>query len=62
MKQNIDLQFVEILEIIKAVTDGQQQILNEIKEMRMEQKRLEEEVKLSNFVLNNMTMRSEILN
>ena len=52
----------EIHEMLKIVIDSQKQIIESVNEIRTEQKKIYEEIRLSNFVLNNITMRNEILN
>jgi cell division protein FtsB len=61
MEKNSEL-LKEIYNMLKVLTDGQEQLQKDIKELREEQKRLKEEVKFSNFVLHNMGLRNEIAN
>jgi len=53
---------LEIRELLKKVSDQQEQLLTEVQEMRLEQKRLHEEIRENNFVLSNIALRTEILN
>ncbi|MCX8130173.1 MAG: hypothetical protein N3I35_08745 [Clostridia bacterium] len=53
---------IEIYEMLKMLVDGQKQLIESINEIKAEQKKMHEEIKLNNFVLNNITMRNEILN
>ena len=52
----------EIRTMLKEISDKQDRLLNDIRELKEEQKKLHNEIKLSNFVLNNIAIRSEILN
>lgn len=62
MKQDVSAVLIEIMDMLKVIADGQQQLEKEVRELREEQKKLKEEVKLSNFVLNNISLRNEIIN
>lgn len=53
---------VEIRDMLKVLMDDQQQLMRDVKELKEEQRRLRDEVRLSNFVLNNMAIRNEIIN
>jgi uncharacterized protein YlxW (UPF0749 family) len=53
---------IEVKGMLKAVIDGQAQLLKEVRELREEQKKLHEEIRASNFILNQINVRSEILN
>lgn len=53
---------MEIREMLKLVSDRQLQLMEEINMLKEDQKKLLEEMRISNFVLNNITVRSEILN
>lgn len=53
---------MEVREMLKVVSDRQIQLMEEISQLKEDQKKLLEEIKISNFVLNNITVRSEILN
>jgi hypothetical protein len=52
----------EIRDLLKVISNEQKQVLEEIKEMKTDQKRIHEELKFNNFVLNNIGIRSEIVN
>lgn len=53
---------MEIREMLKRVSERQIQLMEEVSQLKEDQKKLLEEIKISNFVLNNITVRSEILN
>jgi cell division septum initiation protein DivIVA len=57
-----DALLVEVRDLLKIVADEQQKLLNDIRELKDEHRKLREEVRLNNFVLNNITARSEIIN
>jgi hypothetical protein len=52
----------EIRAALKSIEERQELILAEIHELRLDQKKLHEEVRISNFVLNNISLRNEIIN
>lgn len=52
----------EIREVLKVLADGQAQLLNSVKELREEQKKLYNEIKLNNMVISNFPVRNEIIN
>lgn len=52
----------EILDLLKVVVDGQKRLEQTIVELKEENKKLKEEIKLSNFVLNNISNRTETIN
>lgn len=52
----------EILDLLKVVVDGQKRLEQSIIELKEENKKLKEEIKLSNFVLNNISIRTETVN
>lgn len=62
MYQDNDALLLEIRDLLKLVGEEQQKLVNEIRELKDEQRKLKEEVRLSNFVLNNITSRNEIVN
>lgn len=62
MKEDYGLVAAEIRTALKSIEERQELILSEIRELRQEQKKLHEEVKISNFVLNNISLRNEIIN
>ena len=53
---------MEIRDLLKLVTEEQRKLTSEIRELKDEQRRLKEEVRLNNIVLNNISIRNEILN
>ena len=53
---------LEIRSMLKIMMEEQKQMLENILELKSEQKKIQEEVKLNNFVLNNINLRNEILN
>ena len=57
-----DALLVEVRDLLKIVADEQQKLLNDIRELKDEHRKLREEVRLNNFVLNNITARNEIIN
>ena len=62
MKDDNSALLLEIMDMLKTVAEGQQKLLKEVHELKEEQKKLYEEVRLNNFVLNNITVRGELLN
>ncbi len=52
----------EIRDMLKILMDGQKQILEGINEIKSDQKKIQDEIKLSNFVLNSITLRNEMVN
>ena len=53
---------LEIHEMLKVISDKQDQLMENVKELREGQKRLQEEIKLNNLVLNTLPLRNEIVN
>lgn len=62
MKEDYILIAAEIRDALKLLQERQELILTEIRELKQDQKKLQEEVKISNFVLNNISHRNEIIN
>ena len=62
MAENYSAALAEIRDMIKILTEKQDLLVQEINQLKEDQRKLMEEVRISNFVLNNITMRSEILN
>lgn len=62
MKQDTHEVLLEIREMLKVLVNEQQQLMKDIKDLKEEQRKLKEEVRLSNFVLNNISFKSEIIN
>jgi hypothetical protein len=52
----------EIREMLKLVADRQEKLMKSVEYLMEEQKKLHEEIKLNNFVLNSISVRSEIIN
>jgi hypothetical protein len=53
---------LEIRDLLKVLTEEQKQLATEIRELKTEQKKIHEDIKLNNFVLNNINLRNEIMN
>lgn len=53
---------LEIRDLLKVLTEEQRQIVDEIRVLKIEQKKIHEDIKLNNFVLNNINLRNEIIN
>jgi len=62
MKEDLNSALVSMQDMLKLLVDNQQQLLKEIRELKQEQRKLEEVIRLNNFVLNNLTVRREIMN
>jgi hypothetical protein len=62
MSKENDALLLEIRDLLKLVTDEERKLAAEIRELKDQQKRLSEEVRLNNIVLNNITQRNEIVN
>lgn len=61
MEKDISV-LIEIRDLLKTMKDDQQQIIRDIRELKDEQRKLRDEIRMSNIVLNNITSRSEIIN
>lgn len=53
---------IEIRDLLKVVADSQKRLEQSIIDLKEEHRKLKEEVKLSNFVLNNINIRTETVN
>ena len=53
---------VEIRDLLKIMAEDQQRLVKDIRELKNENRKLRDEIRLSNFVLNNITARNEIIN
>jgi hypothetical protein len=53
---------MEIRDLLNLVSEEQRKLASEIRELKDEQRRLKEEVRMNNIVLNNISLRTEILN
>jgi len=62
MEEECSLILKEIREMLKVLVDGQERLLKSMNDLREEQKRLYDEVKSNNLVLNNISLRGEVLN
>ena len=62
MKYDNNALLIELHDMLKVMSEEQQKLVRDIRELKDEQKKLKEEVRLSNFVLNNITARNEIIN
>jgi hypothetical protein len=58
----LKLILTEVREMLKVVSEQQDSIIRNLDELKMQNKKLREEVRVNNFVLNNITPRKEILN
>lgn len=52
----------EVRDTLKVLEERQKSLLKGINELKDNQRKLEEEVRLSNFVLNSFSFRSEFIN
>lgn len=52
----------EIRDILRLIADDQNKLIKSMKEIKEEQKRLIDEIRISNFVINNMITRSDTVN
>ncbi|ABN52521.1 hypothetical protein Cthe_1289 [Acetivibrio thermocellus ATCC 27405] len=52
----------EIRDMIKVLIEENERLANTINELKEEQKKLQEEIKIQNIVLNSLPFRHEILN
>lgn len=52
----------EVRDTLKVLEERQKSLLKDINELKDNQRKLEEEVRLSNFVLNSFSFRSEFIN
>jgi hypothetical protein len=55
-------QLLEIHEMLKLLVDENRQLVEDIRELKDEQKKIHEEIKMSNIVLHNIGIRNEIVN
>ncbi|MCX7921276.1 MAG: hypothetical protein N3B21_04530 [Clostridia bacterium] len=62
MNEEYNSILIEIREMLKVLADEHEKLMKTVVELREEQRKLREEVKLSNFVLNNFTLRNEMIN
>ncbi|RXE60068.1 hypothetical protein [Acetivibrio mesophilus] len=62
MRQEDRLAINDIREMIKVLIEENERLVNTINELKEEQKKLQEEIKIQNIVLNSLPIRNEILN
>ncbi|WP_010247491.1 hypothetical protein [Acetivibrio cellulolyticus] len=62
MKKENTESFDEIKGMIKLLLDDSKKILESLNELKEEQKKLQEEIKIQNIVLNSLPIRTEIIN
>ncbi|GAE89148.1 hypothetical protein [Acetivibrio straminisolvens] len=62
MRQEDRLAINEIREMLKVLIEENEKLTNTINELKEEQKKLQEEIKIHNIVLNSLPIRHEILN
>ncbi len=60
-KGNIE-SYSDIEDMLKLVLDNSKKILECLSELKEEQKKLQEEIKIQNIVLNSLPIRTEIIN
>ena len=60
--KNDNALLIEIRDLLKIMAEDQQKLVKDIRELKNENKKLRDEIRLSNFVLNNITARNEIIN
>lgn len=60
--KNDEALLAEIIDMLRVMSDEQQKLVKDIKELRDEHKKLKDEIRLSNFVLNNISARNEMMN
>lgn len=62
MRQEDRLAINELKEMIKVLIGENERLASNISELKEEQKKLQEEIKIQNIVLNSLPIRNEILN
>lgn len=60
--KNDNALLIEIRDLLKIMAEDQQKLVKDIRELKNENKKLRDEIRLSNFVLNNIAARNEIIN
>lgn len=60
-KESVEM-FSDIKQMLQLILENQQDIRDSLKEIREEQKKLEQEIHLSSMVLSNMVPRSDVVN
>lgn len=62
MKKENAESYVEIKEMLKLVLEDNKRIIEHLNELKEEQKRIQEEIRIQNIVLNSLPIRTEIIN
>lgn len=62
MEENLGSILMEIRDMLKVLTEEQDKLMKSMKELKDEQKRLFDEIRINNFVINNIIPRSETIN
>ena len=62
MKKESADSYGEIKEMLKLVLDDNKRIIEYLNELKEEQKRIQEEIRIQNIVLNSLPIRTEIIN
>lgn len=60
-KENLE-PFDEIRAMLKILIDDNKKIMESLREIKEEQKKLHEEIRIQNIVLNSLPIRTEIIN
>ena len=60
-KENME-SFDEIKAMLKILIDDNKKILESLRQIKEEQKKLHEEIRIQNIVLNSLPIRTEIIN
>ncbi len=62
MNEDTGKVLLEIRDMMKLLMEEQRQLIEDMRELKVEQKKMHDEMRISNFVLNNINLRNEILN
>ncbi len=62
MKKDNMESFDEIKAMLKILIDDNKKLLESLREIKEEQKKLHEEIRIQNIVLNSLPIRTEIIN
>lgn len=62
MKKENAESYGEIKEMLKLVLEDNKRIIEHLNELKEEQKRIQEEIRIQNIVLNSLPIRTEIIN
>ena len=60
--KNDNILLAEIRDLLRVLTEEQQKLIADVRDLKSENKKLRDEIRLSNFVLNNIAARNEIIN